>query len=115
MEIGIIGVKKGGRALGESSAWAATSAIEVAKRVTYTHTLRLSDDDADYNVAMGQVISILEALRGGKNPIIPSALTAYFAVGNLNKAWNIVTRDYDSASLPPRAMIMRLRSGWLRK
>jgi hypothetical protein len=90
MEIGIIGVKKGGRALGESSAWAATSAIEVAKRVTYTHTLRLSDDDADYNVAMGQVISILEALRGGKNLIIPSALTAYFVVGNLNKAWNML-------------------------
>ena len=76
MEIGIIGVKKGGRALGESSAWAATSAIEVAKRVTCTHTLCLSDDDAENNVAMGQVISILEALRGGKNPIIPSALTA---------------------------------------
>jgi negative regulator of replication initiation len=76
MEIGIIAVKKGGRALGESSAWAATSAIEVAKIVTCTHTLCLSDDDAENNVAMGQFISILKALRGGKNPVIPSALTA---------------------------------------
>ncbi len=24
-------------------------------------------------------------------------MTAYFAVGDLNKAWNLVTRDYDSA------------------
>jgi hypothetical protein len=61
MDLGIIQVKKGGRAIGESTAHSATSAIEVAKRVTYTHTLRLSDDEADNNVAVGQVISILKA------------------------------------------------------
>ena len=96
LEIGIILVMKGGRALGESSANAATSAIEVAKRVTYTHTLCLSDDDADNNVAIGKVISTLEDLRGGVTPIIPAALTDYFAVDDLNKARNLVTSDYDS-------------------
>jgi hypothetical protein len=96
MEIGIIGVKKGGRALGESSANAANSAIEVAKRVTYTHTLRLSDDDADNKVAIGKVISTLEDLRSSVTPIIPAALTDNFAVGNPNKARNLVTSDYDS-------------------
>ena len=99
LEIGIIKVNKGGRALGEPNAWSATSAIEVAKRVTYTHTLRFSDDDSDNNVEIGKVISILEALRGGKKPIIPSALTPYFAVGDPNKARNLVTRDYDSAMM----------------
>jgi hypothetical protein len=99
LEIGIIRAIKGGRAIGESSAWTATSAIEVAKRVTSTHTLRISDDDADNNVAIGKVISTLEALRGGDEPIIPSALTAYFAVGDLNKAWNLAICDYDSAMM----------------
>jgi hypothetical protein len=36
-------VKEGGRALGDSAA--ACSAIEIAKRVTYSHTLHISDDD----------------------------------------------------------------------
>ena len=95
-QIGIIQVKKGGRALGESSANAANSAIEVAKRVTYTHTLRLSDDDADNEVAIGKVISTLEDIRSSVTPIIPAALTDNFAVGNPNKARNLVTSDYDS-------------------
>ena len=39
LEIGIIWPKVGGRALGETTAMAARSAIEVAKRATSTHTL----------------------------------------------------------------------------
>ena len=49
------------------------------------------------NVAVGQVVSTLEAFRGGVTPIIPSVLTSYFAVGNQSKARNLVIRDYDSA------------------
>ena len=75
LEIGIIRVKEGGMSLGESSSMAACSAIEVAKRVTSTHTLRISDDVAANDVAVGQVVSTLEALRGGVTPIIPSVLT----------------------------------------
>ena len=97
MEIGIIQANEGGRALGESSSSAARSAIEVAKRVTSTHTLRISDYVAANDVAVGQVVSTLEALRGGVTPIIPSSLTSYFAVGNLSKARNLVIHDYDSA------------------
>jgi hypothetical protein len=42
--IGSIMVKEGGRALGETPYLAARSAIEIAKRVTYSHTLHISDD-----------------------------------------------------------------------
>jgi hypothetical protein len=109
LEIGIIRVKEGGMSLGESSSMAARSAIEVAKRVTSTHTLRISDDVAANDVAVGQVVLTLEAFRGGVTPIIPSFLTSYFAVGNPSKARNLVIRDYDSAmKIWPRAMIMRL-------
>ena len=59
--IGIIRVKEGGRALGESSYMAACSVIEVAKRVTSTHTLCISDDVAANDVAVGQLVSTLEA------------------------------------------------------
>ena len=48
--------------------------LKLLKRVTSTHTLRISDDDSDNNVAIGKVILTLEALRGGDEPIIPSAL-----------------------------------------
>ena len=72
--IGTIQVKEGGRALGETTSKATRFAIEVAKRVTSTHTLRISDDVAANDVAVGQVVSTLEALRGGDEPIIPSAL-----------------------------------------
>jgi hypothetical protein len=96
LEIGIIKVNKSRRALGEPNAQSATSAIEVAKKFTYTHTLRYSDDDSDNNVEIGKVISILKAFRGGK----PSALTPYFAVGDPNKGRrNLNTRDYDSAMM----------------
>ena len=97
LEIGINQFKKGGRALGESSAVAACTAIEVAKRVTSTHTLCISDDVAANNVAVGQLVLTLEAFRGGVTPIIPSSLKSYFAVGNRSKARNLVIRDYDSA------------------
>jgi hypothetical protein len=99
LDIGIIQVKKGGRALGESSAMAAHSAIEVAKRVTSTHTLCISDNIAANDVAVGQLVSTLEAFRGGVTPIIPSILTSYFAVGNRSKAQNLVIDDYDSAMM----------------
>jgi hypothetical protein len=95
--IGTIQVKEGGRALGETTSKATRFAIEVAKRVTSTHTLRISDDVAANDVAVGQVVSTLEALRGGVTPIIPSSLTSYFAVCNLSKARNLVIHDYDSA------------------
>ena len=72
LEIEIIRPNVGGRALGESSVRAARSAIEVAKRVTSTHTLRISEDIAANDVAVGQVVSTLEAIRGGVTPIIPS-------------------------------------------
>jgi len=97
LEIGIIRVKEGGRALGESSAIAARSAIEDDKRDNSTHTLCISDDVAANDVAVGQVVLTLEAFRGGVAPIIPSSLTSYFAVGNPSKARNLVIRDYDSA------------------
>ena len=61
LEIGIIQPKEGRRALGESSYMAARSAIEVAKRVTSTHSLCISDDAAANDVAGGQVVSTLEA------------------------------------------------------
>ena len=97
LEIGIIWVKEGGMSLGESSSMAAHSAIEVAKRVTSTHTLCISDDVAANDVAVGQVVLTLEAFRGGVTPIIPSFMTSYFAVGNPSNARNLVIRDYDSA------------------
>jgi hypothetical protein len=99
LEIGIIQPKEGRRALGESSYMAARSAIEVAKRVTSTHTLCISDDVAANDVAVGQVVLTLEVFRGGVTPIIPSSLTSYFAVGNRSKARNLVIRDYDSAMM----------------
>ena len=99
LEIGIIKVNEGGRALGESSSLAACSVIEVAKRVTSTHTLCISDDVAANDVAVGQVVLTLEAFRGSVTPIIPSFLTSYFAVGNPSKARNLVIRDYDSAMM----------------
>jgi hypothetical protein len=78
----------------------AHSAIEVAKRVTSTHILCISDDVAANDVAVGQVVSTLEAFRGDVTaPIIPSFLTSYFAVGNPSKARNLVIRDYDSAMM----------------
>ena len=95
--IGIIQAKEGGMALGETTSVAARSAIEVAKRVTSTHTLRISDGVAANDVAVGQVVLTLEAFRGGVAPIIPSSLTSYFAVGNPSKARNLVICDYDSA------------------
>jgi hypothetical protein len=61
LEIGIIWPNAGGRALGETTANSACSAIEVAKRVTSTHTLHISDDVAVNDVAVGQVVSRLEA------------------------------------------------------
>ena len=92
LKIGIIRPNVGGRALGETTAMTAHSAIEVAKIVTSTHTLRISDDIAANDVAVGQVVSTLEAFRGGVTPIIPSFLTSYFAVGNPSKAWKLVSR-----------------------
>ena len=61
MEIGIIWPNVGGRALGETTANSACSAIEVAKRVTSTHTLHILDDIAANDVAVGQVVSTLES------------------------------------------------------
>jgi hypothetical protein len=61
LEIGIIWANVGGRALGETTANSACSAIEVAKRVTSTHSLCISDDAAANDVAVGQVVSTLEA------------------------------------------------------
>ena len=75
------------------------SATEVDKRVTSTHTLCISDDVAANDVAVGQLVSTLEAFRGGVTPIIPSVLTSYFAVGNQSKARNLVIDDYDSAMM----------------
>ena len=77
---------------GETTAVIASSAIEVAKRVTFTHTLCISEDIAATDVAVGQLVSTLEAFRGGVTPIIPSFLTSYFAVGNPSKAWKLVSR-----------------------
>jgi hypothetical protein len=69
LEIGIIRANEGGRALRESSSLAARSAVEVAKRVTYTHTLCISDDVAANDVAVGQLVStLLVAFRGGNSP-----------------------------------------------
>ncbi len=74
--IGIIQPKEGGMSLGETTAMAARdSAIEKAKRITSTHTLCISDDVAVSDVAVGQVVSTLEAFRGSDTPIIPSFLT----------------------------------------
>jgi hypothetical protein len=99
LEIGIIKPNVGRWALGETTSKAARSAIEVAKRVTSAHTLRISDDVAANDVAVGQVVSTLEAFRGGVTHIIPSSLTSYFAVGNQSKARNLVIRDYDSTMM----------------
>jgi hypothetical protein len=65
---------------------ATCSAIEVAKRVTSTHTLRISDDVAANDVAVEQVVFTLKAFQGGVTPIIPFSLTSYFAVGNPSMA-----------------------------
>ena len=97
--IGIIRAKVGGRALGETTAISDRNPIEVAKRVTSAHTLCISDDVAANDVAVGQVVSTLEAFRGGVTPIIPSSLTSYFAVGNPSKARNLVICDYDSTMM----------------
>ena len=99
LEIGIIRPNAGGRALGETTANSACSAIEVAKRVTSTHALRISDDVAANDVAVGQVASTLEAFRGSDTPIVPSAVDPYFAVGNLSKARKLVSREYDSVMM----------------
>ena len=77
----------------------ASSAIDVAKRVTSTHSLHISEDIAANDVTVGQVVSKLEAFRGSVTPIIPSFLTSYFAVGNHSKARNLVICDYDSAMM----------------
>jgi hypothetical protein len=61
LEIGIIWPKVGGRTLGETTARIGHSAIEVAKRVTFTHTLHISEDIAVNDVAVGQLVSTLEA------------------------------------------------------
>jgi hypothetical protein len=55
LKIEIIRPNVGGRALGESSYIVFRSAVEVAKRVTSTHTLCISDDVAANDVAVGQV------------------------------------------------------------
>ncbi len=55
---------------------AARSDIEVAKRITSTHTLRISDNVAANDVAVGQVVLTLEAFRDGVTSIIPSSLTS---------------------------------------
>ena len=68
LETGIIQVKEGGMALGESSSSAARSAIEVAKRVTSTHTLHISDDVAANDVAVGQAVSTLELSEAVSHP-----------------------------------------------
>ena len=99
LEIGFIQIKEGRMALGESSSSAARSAIGVAKRVTYTHTLHISDDVAANDVAVGQLVSALEAFQGGNTPIISSSVDTYFAVGNPSKARNLVIRDYDSSMM----------------
>jgi hypothetical protein len=99
LEIGIIQVHVGGGALGETTAKIASSAIEVAKKATSTHTLHLSDDDAVNDVAVGLLVSTLVALRGGNTPIIPSAVDPYFAVGNRSKARNLIFREYDRAMM----------------
>jgi hypothetical protein len=97
--IGIIRANVGRRALGETSDNSARSATEVAKRVTFTHTLCISDDVAASDAAVSQVVSTLEAFRGGVTPIIPSSLTSNFAVGNQSKARNLVIPDYDSVMM----------------
>jgi hypothetical protein len=78
---------------------AVRSANEVAKRVTSTHTLHISDDVAVNDVAVGQVVSTLEAFRDSDKPIIPSAVDPYFAVGNRSKAQKLVSREYDSVMM----------------
>jgi hypothetical protein len=99
LEIEIIRANVGGRALGETTEVIASSAIEVAKRVTFTHTLCISEDIAATDVALGQLVSTLKAFRGGVTPVIPSFLTSYFAVGNPSKARNLVICDYDSVMM----------------
>jgi hypothetical protein len=99
LEIGIIRVKEGGWALGESSAMAVRSANEVAKKITSTHTLHISDDVAVNDVAVGQLVSTLEAFQDSDTPIIPSAVDPYFAVGNRSKAQKLVSREYDSVMM----------------
>ena len=81
-------VKVGGRALGESSCMAACSAIEVAKRVNSTLTLHISDDVAVNDVAVGQVVSTLEAFRGSDTPIIP---TLQLAIGARHRSLFLVS------------------------
>ena len=102
LEIGIIQVNKGGRALGESSSLASRSAIEISKRVTSTHTLHISDDVAANDVAVGQVVLTLKAFRGSVTPIIPSVLTSYFAFGNRSKAQKLVSRECVCVNLVSR-------------
>ena len=97
--IGIIRANVGGRVLRETSGTSAHSATEAAKRVTFTHTLCISDDVAANDAAVSQVVSTLEAFRGGVTPIIPFVVTSYFAVGNQSKARNLVIDDYDSAMM----------------
>ena len=99
LEIGIIRVKEGGWALEESSAMAVRSANEVAKKITSTHTLHISDDVAVNDVAVGQLVSTLEAFQDSDTPIIPSAVDPYFAVGNRSKAQKLVSREYDSVMM----------------
>ena len=99
LEIGIIWANVGRRALGESSYMADCSATEVAKRVTSTHTLCISDDVAANDVAVGQLVSTLKAFRDGDTPIVPSAVDPYFAVGNRSKARKLVSREYDSVMM----------------
>jgi hypothetical protein len=63
------------------------------------HTLFISDDVAVNDVAVGQVVSTLEAFRDSDTPIIPSAVDPYFAVGNRSKAQKLVSREYDSVMM----------------
>ena len=75
--IGIIRANVGGRALRKTSGKSARSAAEVAKRVTFTHTLHISDNVAANDVAVGQLVSTLEAIGGSFTPIILSAVDPY--------------------------------------
>ena len=49
--------------------------------------------------AVKQVVSTLEAFRGGDAPIIPSTVDPYFAVDNPSKAQKRVFSEYDSAMM----------------
>jgi hypothetical protein len=68
LEIGIIKVNKGGRAFGEPNAMAARSAIEVTKRVTYTHTLRFLRMIQIIMLKLGKLYRYSRLYKEVKNP-----------------------------------------------